>query len=153
MIRKIAIIVLALSATGVLVTEVVRYASFDLIDVRPVFVRVYNRPSYICVLWSIEGETGIKICRPFNFARADRHVYLGGTCLGLTFEIWDIPPGVQVAFPVWLFAHPQATYPALAFIRGPLRRHRRRKRGLCVRCGYNLTGNVSGRCPECGENT
>ena len=21
----------------------------------------------------------------------------------------------------------------------------------CRRCGYNLTGNVSGRCPECGE--
>lgn len=20
----------------------------------------------------------------------------------------------------------------------------------CARCGYNLTGNVSGRCPECG---
>lgn len=23
--------------------------------------------------------------------------------------------------------------------------------GQCRRCGYNLTGNVSGRCPECGE--
>ncbi|MCG8403591.1 MAG: YcxB family protein [Phycisphaerales bacterium] len=23
--------------------------------------------------------------------------------------------------------------------------------GLCKKCGYNLTGNVSGRCPECGE--
>jgi len=22
---------------------------------------------------------------------------------------------------------------------------------LCVDCGYNLTGNVSGVCPECGE--
>ena len=22
---------------------------------------------------------------------------------------------------------------------------------LCTKCGYNLTGNVSGRCPECGE--
>jgi len=22
---------------------------------------------------------------------------------------------------------------------------------LCLSCGYNLTGNVSGRCPECGE--
>ena len=23
--------------------------------------------------------------------------------------------------------------------------------GHCQSCGYNLTGNVSGRCPECGE--
>jgi predicted Zn-ribbon and HTH transcriptional regulator len=33
------------------------------------------------------------------------------------------------------------------------RRRRRRYRlthGLCLTCGYNLTGNVSGRCPECG---
>ncbi len=42
-----------------------------------------------------------------------------------------------------------AAYPAIAFIRGPLRRYRRRRRGLCVTCGYNLTGNESGRCPEC----
>lgn len=24
------------------------------------------------------------------------------------------------------------------------------RRGCCQHCGYNLTGNVSGRCPECG---
>ena len=33
------------------------------------------------------------------------------------------------------------------------RRRWRRKHGLCVSCGYDLTGNVSGRCPECGETT
>lgn len=27
---------------------------------------------------------------------------------------------------------------------------RRRAAGLCIRCGYSLRGNVSGRCPECG---
>jgi hypothetical protein len=36
-----------------------------------------------------------------------------------------------------------------------LRSHRRRRggdtRGLCTGCGYNLTGNVSGVCPECGR--
>ena len=31
------------------------------------------------------------------------------------------------------------------------RQHRRLTRGLCVRCGYDLTGNVSGVCPECGR--
>lgn len=27
---------------------------------------------------------------------------------------------------------------------------RRRAKGVCAACGYNLTGNVSGICPECG---
>ncbi|UCC29748.1 MAG: hypothetical protein JSU86_16275 [Phycisphaerales bacterium] len=46
-----------------------------------------------------------------------------------------------------------ALYPTLALIRGVVRnrrRWRRRRLGLCFRCGYNLTGNVSGVCPECG---
>ena len=30
------------------------------------------------------------------------------------------------------------------------RRWRRKKKGLCWNCGYDLTGNVSGVCPECG---
>jgi hypothetical protein len=42
-------------------------------------------------------------------------------------------------------------YPTVVAVRGPLRRYRRRKRGACLQCGYDLTGNVSGRCPECGE--
>ena len=54
---------------------------------------------------------------------------------------------VHPAYPLIGFA----AYPAFAFIRGPLRRWRRRKRGSCIRCGYNLEGNVSGVCPECGE--
>jgi hypothetical protein len=28
----------------------------------------------------------------------------------------------------------------------------RRSRGLCPSCGYDLTGNVSGTCPECGSS-
>ena len=42
-------------------------------------------------------------------------------------------------------------YPVTVLLRGPIRRWRRRRQGLCPRCGYNLTGNVTGVCPECGE--
>ncbi len=28
----------------------------------------------------------------------------------------------------------------------------RKARRLCVKCGYDLTGNTSGRCPECGPS-
>lgn len=41
-------------------------------------------------------------------------------------------------------------YPTIAFIRGPLRRWRRRKRDWCLKCGYDLTGNETGVCSECG---
>lgn len=30
-------------------------------------------------------------------------------------------------------------------------RRQRASAGLCVACGYNLTGNTSGVCPECGQ--
>jgi hypothetical protein len=33
---------------------------------------------------------------------------------------------------------------------GRRRRHFRRMAGLCPDCAYDLTGNVSGVCPECG---
>lgn len=57
---------------------------------------------------------------------------------------------VSVRYPSWLMFAVFATYPAITFIRGPLRRYRRRRRGLCLKCGYDLTGNVTGVCPECG---
>lgn len=35
-------------------------------------------------------------------------------------------------------------------VAGPLRRASLRKPRMCVNCSYNLTGNESGTCPECG---
>ena len=58
--------------------------------------------------------------------------------------------GRKLAFPHWLLVCLFGIYPTVAFIRGPLRRRLRLKRGLCLNCGYNLTGNTSGICPECG---
>lgn len=57
---------------------------------------------------------------------------------------------VEISAPPWA--------PLALFTAGPvwcllgvrLRRARRRRRGCCLKCGYNLTGNVSGVCPECG---
>lgn len=40
------------------------------------------------------------------------------------------------------------------FLRGCIRKRRRRLRarqGRCASCGYDLTGNESGVCPECGQ--
>ncbi len=32
-------------------------------------------------------------------------------------------------------------------------RHKRTRVGHCAKCGYDLTGNTSGKCPECGATT
>lgn len=59
---------------------------------------------------------------------------------------------VRIALiPKWTAPTAFGVYPVIAFIRGPLRRTRRRRKGLCITCGYNLTGNESGVCPECGS--
>ena len=48
-----------------------------------------------------------------------------------------------VAIPLWI---PAAAFTALAlFTHG-----RAKPPGCCAVCGYNLTGKVSGVCPECG---
>ena len=52
--------------------------------------------------------------------------------------------------PSWSVVLLLGWYPTIAFIRGPLRRWRRHRKGLCTQCGYDLTDNVSGTCPECG---
>jgi hypothetical protein len=58
-----------------------------------------------------------------------------------------------VVVPLWaptlIFAIPPA-YAAASWWRTRRRRTRQRA-GLCPRCGYDLTGNVSGACPECGS--
>ena len=56
-----------------------------------------------------------------------------------------------VVTPFWIPPAFPAAWLVIAFIRGPLRLWRRRRRGLCLECGYNLEGNVSGVCPECGR--
>jgi len=42
-------------------------------------------------------------------------------------------------------------YPGIFLMRGPIRRSIRRRRGECLACAYDLTGNTSGVCPECGK--
>ena len=77
-------------------------------------------------------------------------------CTKFACAYYLAPPGClqytdcMVGFPLWGVALLLLLYPAASLIRGPLRRRHRRRRGLCLKCSYDLTGNASGVCPECG---
>ncbi|HVP13633.1 MAG TPA: hypothetical protein VMV94_20835 [Phycisphaerae bacterium] len=53
---------------------------------------------------------------------------------------------VVLRFPVWIFV----LLAIFAVSWAAWRKHRRIPPGHCLKCSYNLTGNVSGICPECG---
>lgn len=52
--------------------------------------------------------------------------------------------------PFWAVATLLFIWPFIAFLRGPVRRWRRRRAGRCPACGYSLRGLDARRCPECG---
>lgn len=48
--------------------------------------------------------------------------------------------------PLWTILIATTVYPLYWILR-----YRRTRPGQCHYCGYNLTGNISGICPECGK--
>ena len=59
----------------------------------------------------------------------------------LTMRIWSLVALLGAYPAVWLVSRGRKL----------TRRWVRRRAGRCLYCGYDLTGNVSGICPECGE--
>ena len=78
-----------------------------------------------------------------NPAPGDRSFLLSSRKFGSYRRTW-------LVFPLWLSTAALALICAFPVAQGPLRRQYRMRRGLCLHCGYDLTGNLSGRCPECG---
>ncbi len=78
------------------------------------------------------------------------HGWLGGSATYWYFPRIQINSRVtNVILPFWI---PILVFgPSLAFMYLPVRRRRKRKKlGLCVKCGYDLRASKD-RCPECGE--
>jgi hypothetical protein len=91
--------------------------------------------------WTNQGQAW----QPFTFLSINR----------LGFTVFKSATGRTRAcvMPFWFLVCVTATasVPSVNCCRRYLRKRRCVKQGLCVKCGYNLTGNVSGVCPECGE--
>jgi len=70
---------------------------------------------------------------------------------GRIFYVKALSRDIGLGTPAWFLVVILASYPTVVFLRAFARRCRHRKtHGLCLRCDYNLTGNESGVCPECG---
>jgi hypothetical protein len=71
----------------------------------------------------------------------------------LTYDHTAATPPLRTTWtataPHWFLVVIAAVLPAARLL-SP-RRSGRRRPGLCPRCGYDLTGDVSGACPECGS--
>jgi hypothetical protein len=86
---------------------------------------------------------------PIGFARNIKHGYppliswWRGATWGFARGGWGVNVHAGVVLATALIA-------CVAGVLIALRRRARPRAGRCDVCGYNLTGNVSGRCPECG---
>jgi hypothetical protein len=82
----------------------------------------------------------------------DRFGFFIGNCdiTGLTsfavFKRWE------VAMPFWALVLFSGIGPARTAW-SAIRSRRRRSPAACLSCGYDLTANLSGTCPECGTST
>jgi len=74
----------------------------------------------------------------------DPPVYFGGL-----FRYLNRPNYIRIFIPYWPVALVLAILPLFGLI-GEFRRRRKRRDGCCHVCHYDLTGNTSGVCPECG---
>lgn len=54
--------------------------------------------------------------------------------------------------PAFYFWPPLALLAIFTIVAGPLLRHRRKRSGLCLNCGYDLRGSDPSCCPECGAD-
>ena len=86
-------------------------------------------------------------------------VGLAITSASLRSETFYLIPSFHINFDVWQYAlnapfpHSLAAslFATVALGRGRTRRKRPIKPVLCKQCGYELTGNTTGVCPECGQ--
>ena len=96
----------------------------------------------------------LRVCFGFGYSISTPEL---GACGGLWMMTEDVAPAERprmirthysVFAPIWFVFAVFALYPTIVVIR---RLRMVRREGCCRQCGYDLTGNQSGVCPECGK--
>ncbi len=68
-----------------------------------------------------------------------------------SYSLWSSGPlGWSILLPLWMPTMLFASVTVSCSLGGHHRRRKRKKLGLCVKCGYDLRASKD-RCPECGE--
>lgn len=101
-------------------------------------------------------DTEERLRRLEEHARRTRLVWI----VGIAFAVlWFVLPGALYVLKRYLYPGTPTSIlllyllPFVAVVAGILVvywRRTRRRFDTCQQCGYNLTGNISGVCPECG---
>jgi len=84
-------------------------------------------------------------CSMVLLAFYGRYLLAGGTSAGLRAFV-VIAAAMGLAWLAWVVLE----MPRVVARERTIERGRRRAAGLCEQCAYDLTGNASGVCPECG---
>ncbi|UCE58301.1 MAG: hypothetical protein JSU63_12760 [Phycisphaerales bacterium] len=166
MFRKAAIAFLVTAATGIVATGAVSYVAYPCVG-----SRIGGEPAR-CLAVVVRGllKCGVDGLSASPAGGDKRH--LPSTFFSLRwgdreyFVGFDLPSGNQgredgdgsveatqrlavLSVPVWILAALFAVYPVVVFIHGPLRLRRRRRKGLCLNCGCDLSGTRRPECPQC----
>jgi hypothetical protein len=111
-------------------------------------LRVYLREG-VCGLrllsmpTKVASRSGFNTSLHYDALPGGRSLLLSREQVGPYYITW-------FAFPLWLSTCVLLTMGTVPLAYGPARQVWRRWKGCCAVCGYNLTGNRSGRCSECG---
>ena len=112
-----------------------RYAPFWHVSVEKGDLEIFHGEYILSGTFLVSEQTS-----HFGF-RVSRSYYSPNWVISRTY-------GIPMWAPTILFL----AYPVLTIVRSPrVRRRHRQRHGLCLYCGYDLRGNMSGACPECGR--
>ena len=101
--------------------------------------------------WIISHRGTFTLCRQNGkdwgpeFGNVEALGFRFGGLKGPHGSLWNL------AVPYWSVIAAAAVWPANCLVRAR-RQRRRRRAGLCRRCGYDVRA-IADRCPECGQST